>query len=246
MATFTITTSAYTNLPPDSVGDNSIEIDHAATHVFTKANFTTETIPQYSDPENDDIAKVKITGKTMVNGDLFLSGVSVSVSDEIDLADIEAGNFTFLDDSANASAHSSSFTFTIADAGSLSFSTSSGTFTVDVLAEANLPPSAVGDRTENISYGETLVFTSAMFTTLTTPAYADPEGDAADQLKITSLPLVGTLRLNGVAVTLNQIIDFTEIAAGNLTYHPDVNTLVPTGGSFGFEIADAGSGEFVA
>ena len=244
MATFTITTSAYTNLPPDSVGDNSIEIDHAATHVFTKANFTTETIPQYSDPENDDIAKVKITGKTMVNGDLFLSAVPVLVGDEIDLVDIEAGNFTFLDDSANAAAHSSSFTFTIADAGSLSFSTPSGTFTVDVLAEANLPPSAVGDRTESISFGETLVFTTAMFTTLTTPVYSDPEGDAADKLKVTSLPLSGTLKLNGIPVTLNQEIDFTDIASGLLTYSSDPAILGSISVGFGFEIADAGSGEF--
>lgn len=246
MALFTITTGSYANLPPSQVGDNTVEGAHGSSIVFTTANFTTETVPPYSDPEKDDLAKIKITGITAVNGQLELSSVAVLVNDEIDVADIDAGNLVWVDDSANALAHSSSFTFQVADAGSLSFYAVDGNMDVDILAETNSPPDSVGDRTEVISYGQTLVFTSAMFTTLTTPAYSDPEGDAADQLKVTSLPTEGTLRLNGVKVSLNQIIDFTDIAAGNFTYSGDTTKLVAGGSTFNFEIADAGSGEFSA
>lgn len=118
-------------------------------------------------------------------------------------------------------------------------------FTVTVNAKVNEPPTQVGDNVVITNYGQTIVFTVADFTTNTTPAYSDPEGDAAYQLKITSLPSTGVLKLNGVDVTLNQIIDFDDISAGLLTFVPDNGTTTTYNDPFQFEIADAGSGTFV-
>ena len=246
MALFTIATTPFANAAPSAVGSQTIEIAHGATHVFTLANFTTETIPPYADPEGDAVSKVRIETILETNGQLFLSAVAVVATDEIDVADIVAGNLTWVDDSTNALAHTANFTFKISDVGSSIFSTDIGTMGIGVLAEANLPPTAVGDRSETVNYAAQLVFTSAMFTTLTTPAYSDPESDAADLLKITGLPTLGVIELNGVPVVLNQIITFVDIAAGNLTFSGDLADLSPVNSTFNFAIADAGSGIFVS
>lgn len=118
-------------------------------------------------------------------------------------------------------------------------------FTVTVAAKTNLPPSQVGNNSVSTDYDDAYVFTRADFTTNTTPIYLDPEGDSAYQLKITNLPDVGTLKLNGVDVTLNQVIDFLDIDSGLLTFVPDIGTVIAYDDSFEFEIADSGSRTFV-
>ena len=85
-----------------------------------------------------------------------------------------------------------------------------------------------------------------MFSTGTTPPYSDPESDLAESLKILTLPTLGEILFNGIAVGPNDIILFSDIALGLLTYVPD---LADTDGDiqgFTFEVADAGSGTFVA
>lgn len=119
------------------------------------------------------------------------------------------------------------------------------TFTVSINSYTNLPPSAVGDGSETTDYGITLVYTRAMFTTNTTPPYNDPEGDAALDLKVLTLPVSGTLELNSVAVIINQIISFADIDSGLLTYAPDNGIQTSHDVSFTFQIADEGSGQFV-
>lgn len=118
-------------------------------------------------------------------------------------------------------------------------------FAITVDSYTNLPPTQVGDGAESTNHSEDIVFTGAMFTTNTTPAYADPEGDAALNLKITSLPASGTLKFSGVAVLLNAIISFADIALSKFTYTPDPSNLNAHATDFTFEIADAGSGTFV-
>ena len=117
-------------------------------------------------------------------------------------------------------------------------------FTITVDSYENLPASEVGDGSATINYGETLVYTRAMFTTNTTPPYADPEGDAALNLKVLSLPIAGLLKLSGVNITINQIIPFTSIDSGLMTYVPDGTVLTAYNTSFTFSIADAGSGQY--
>jgi len=117
-------------------------------------------------------------------------------------------------------------------------------FTIIVDEYVNQPASEVGDGSATINYGETLVYTRAMFTTNTTPPYADPEGDAALNLKVLSLPIAGLLKLSGVNITINQIIPFTSIDSGLMTYVPDGTVLTAYNTSFTFSIADAGSGQY--
>lgn len=118
-------------------------------------------------------------------------------------------------------------------------------FTITTNSYINLPPNQVGDGSATTDYGVVHVFTVADFTVSTTPPYQDPEGDSAYQLKITSLPTIGVLKLSNVNVTTNQIINFTSISSGLFTYTPNNSNTSLYDDEFNFEISDTGSQQFV-
>lgn len=118
-------------------------------------------------------------------------------------------------------------------------------YTITVNEYINQPPSAVGDGSASTDYGVTIVYNRAMLTSALSPAYSDPEGDPAGLLKVVSLPTQGKLKLNGINVFANQIIDFTDIDAGLFVYIPDVGTISTYDDIWNFQIADTVSGIFV-
>ena len=244
MALFTITIGSYSNLPPNSIGDNIISLTHNETYIFTLNDFTVNTTPSYSDPEGDTVEAIKILTLPST-GTLYLDVTPVIALDEIPVASISGGLLNYIADIGTTTLYSEDFTFDISDIGSSTFSGLTGTMTLNVAAKENEPPSAVGNGETTIDYGETLIFTRTMLTSALTPAYSDPEGDAAGQLKVLTLPTLGTLRLNGVDVLVNDNINFTDIDSGLLIYIPD---LADTDGDiqgFTFQIADIGSGQFI-
>ena len=117
-------------------------------------------------------------------------------------------------------------------------------FSVTYQAYVNQPPT-IGNYTmskanrEGATIGTTL--TTAMFTTSTTPAYSDIEGDSADAVRINTLPTNGAvLKLDGVIVTVGQTITIADITSGKLKLvAPDVNAL--TTSVFTFSVRDTGS-----
>ena len=242
MALFTITTTAPVAATPDQVGSITITLPHAGSFTFSENDFTTNCAPVYSHPQGHAISKIKINTLTNVAGNFKLTGTDITVGQEIDVTDIASGLLTFVDDSSDATAHTSNFTYFASDVVSNSFGSVIGTISTSVLAEVNANP-VIGDATEVLAYGLTLTFTAAMFTTDTVPAYSDAEGDTPDKLKITSLPTNGVLKYKGKPAVLNAEISFADITSGHLTF------VGPTGftgfgsGSFNFEIADS-SGQY--
>jgi len=235
---YTITNSGVQNGRPTQIGANTISVAFAATHVFTLANFTTETSPVYSDPEDDALSYIKILSLPST-GTLKLNGVDVVLGSQVASGQISTGNFTYI----SSGDGDYTFSFDAADSGSNSLSgLSTGVITMNVATAVNLPPSAVGDNTIASSYGETIIFTSANFTTETSPVYSDPEGDAASMLKILTLPATGSLMFNGSNVIANQEITFAEIDSGYLIYNPDLLVTSVQSLTFTFAIADQGSG----
>ena len=117
-------------------------------------------------------------------------------------------------------------------------------FNTNFRAYVNLPPSTVGNYTSTQDNRAALVITPAMFTTATTPVYADPENDAAQAVRVDSLPTGGaTLKLDGVAVIAGQVIVMTDIAANKLTLTgPNSDALVNS--TFNFSVRDSGSMKF--
>lgn len=114
------------------------------------------------------------------------------------------------------------------------------TFNINIDAQQNLPPS-IGDGARSTSYNTAITFTVADFTTNTTPAYSDPDGDAAKLLKILTVPSRGALKLNGNTIKANDIIEFSEIASGLFIYVPDAELASAQMEPFTFAIADEGS-----
>jgi hypothetical protein len=242
---YTITNNGLTNGRPVSIGSKTISILNRATHIFTLANFTTETSPVYSDPEGDAVSYIKIL-QLPVDGTLRLSGSNVSLNQIIIVANITAGNLSYVSDTVNP-AYSEVFRFDIADNGSQSLSgLTTGIMTMNVAAIVNSPPSCVGNNTISKTYNQAHIFTIANFTSETTPAYADPDGDAAYALKILTLPTNGDLYFNGFLATVNQEILMTEVAAGLLTYVPNPAITTTQSLPFNFSLSDIGSRTFIS
>jgi Domain of unknown function (DUF4347)/Bacterial Ig domain/Bacterial cadherin-like domain len=118
-----------------------------------------------------------------------------------------------------------SFTYHVSDGALVSVD---ATITIAVSPVNDAPTAADGSvlSTPAVAY----TFTLADF------GYADVDGDPLDHVQITVLPTVGALTLGGAAVTLNQIVDAAEIAAGNLQYAAPTGTVAAD--SFGFRVHD--------
>lgn len=115
-----------------------------------------------------------------------------------------------------------------------------GTITMNTGAYVNLPPDVVGDNTFAIANRATKVYALADFTSGTTPAYNDPEGDVVDALRIDSLPVDGTLNNNGVAAVINDVITSANITLGHITYDgPNQDAL--DNDTWDFSLRDVGS-----
>lgn len=245
MGTISLNISGRDNLPPSASGWKSISLDYGATHVFTVANFTTETNPPYADPEDDALEAIKITSLP-AQGVLKKGVTPVIANEEITAIELGAGDLTYESDNTDIDGYSDGFMeFLVADLGSHSYTTSPKTVTFVVDGNVNEAPSTVGDGEADIVVGSTTVFTRAMLTTGLNPMYSDPEGDAALNLLVESVPLYGDLFLNGVLVVASQVIPFSQIDLGNFTY---VNVSLAVDDAeevFNFKISDAGSGEYV-
>lgn len=246
MGQFTITTNAKVNSAPSRIGNLILNLDYNEEYTFTVADFTTNTVPTYLDPDGDDIESIKIITLPTI-GSLTNDVTPVSPNDIIDKNVIIAGLLKYQADGTDIDGYTDSdMNFDISDEGSSTFSgLTPAIVTINVGVKPNEAPTQVGDNSETINYGETLIFTRAMFTSSTIPIYSDPEGDDADLLKVTALPNSGTLTINGFVVTLNQTITFADIDNGLFTYTGDPAVISGGTTDFEFQIADTGSGIFV-
>jgi len=236
-----ITTSSHSNSRPSSIGSNSIEINYGVTYTFSVNDFTTDTVPAYADPEGDQLSYVYISTLPSF-GRLIVNQVDVEIGDEISSGDISTGNFTYTPDNLVEDETVVAFSFDIADQGSETVSgLSNGVMTILINELPNGSPTSIDDNAVSASYAETIVFQPLDFQL----GYSDPEGDAAYSIKVLDLPSSGQLELDGVAVSVNQEILFTEIAAGYLTHVPDTNVTTAVSYTFNFAISDAGSKEFL-
>ena len=90
--------------------------------------------------------------------------------------------------------------------------TSEFSLSTNTTSDNNAP--TVVDSTVSTNKDVPYVFSAVDF------GYNDTDGDPIDKAQITSLPTVGSLKLNGVAVILNQEITKADIDAGLLTFTP--------------------------
>ena len=226
----TIINQALPNGKPTLIGSRSISIDHNSQHVFTVANFTTETSPPYSDPEGDDMKYIVILSIPTGLGELKVDGVNVVLNQLVYSAEISSGKLVYHAPASVEESNQSVFRFDVADVGSSNVSgLDRGAVTISVAKKVNEPPT-VGDNSLSVNSNETLTFTKEHFVDNTTPAFSDP-------------PTNGTLIHNSSSVTQNQIIPFTEIVNGLFIYSAP-NLPGAQDFSFNFSISEAGSNIF--
>ncbi|MEP9378480.1 cadherin-like domain-containing protein [Aquabacter sp. CN5-332] len=118
-------------------------------------------------------------------------------------------------------------TYTITDADG---DTSTATLTITING-ANDAPVTPGDFVSGRE-DTPIVFTPADFTS------TDAEGDTPTAIRITDLPPLGALYLDGILVTPGTEVSIADIAAGKLTYQPAPDGNGPNYTNFTFQVSD--------
>ena len=227
--TLTINVTAVNDAP--SGADASLSVNEDAVLTLGAASFG------FSDPVDGgahSLSGVRIT-TLPANGILKLNGVAVTAGQLISGAAIGANQLTFAPAAnANGAAYAS-FTFQVQDSGGtanggINTDPTPNTITINVNAVNDAPAGTNG----NVAILEDTPYTVGTGDF----GFSDSDGNAFASVKISALSGAGALRLNGVAVTVNQIVTVADIAAGKLVYTPAANATASA--SFSFQVQDDG------
>lgn len=172
---------------------------------LVEADFTT----RYADAENDPFISIRID-PSKTHGLLKVDGSTVTTSPII-VADISKIVYTPVLNSFGNKVDSIYYKVINANAESTDWYV----IYIDLNGENDSPSN------QNLSFtmreDDDYRFASLMFS----QHYSDPENDAQESIKIVSLPSKGTLRLDGIDVTVGQEILISQIS--NLTFTPIAN-----------------------
>ncbi|MDF3024370.1 MAG: hypothetical protein K0R10_1731, partial [Alphaproteobacteria bacterium] len=207
-----------------------------SSYAFTLGDFT------FSDP-NDSPSNtlVAIRISTLpTGGTLTLNGIAVTAGQFVDPADIASGLLVFTPVANGAGTNYSGFTFQLQDDGG----TANGGFDLDQtpnriqidVTRVNDEPSGT-DRTVTTLEDIPHVFTVANFGLTDV---LDSPANTLLSVTINTLPLNGSLTLNGIAVTAGQIVSAADIAAGRLVFLSALNDNGAGYASFDFQVQDNG------
>ncbi|MCC7038119.1 MAG: hypothetical protein IT560_12560 [Alphaproteobacteria bacterium] len=232
--TITFDVTAVNDAP---IGSNAtVSLLEDSSYAFTLADFA------YSDandtPANSLLA-IRIA-TLPAGGTLTLNGLAVTAGQFIDPADITAGLLVFTPVANGAGTNYSGFTFQLQDDGG----TANGGFDLDQtpnriqidVTRVNDAPSGT-DRTVTTLEDIPHVFTAGDFGLTDV---LDSPANALLSVTINTLPLNGSLTLNGVAVTAGQVISAVDIAAGRLSFLSALNENGANYASFDFQVQDNG------
>jgi len=201
-AKVTITLNPVNDLP--ILSDISKTINEDNTLTFLASDFT----GVFSDVDGNLLVKIMITSLP-ANGTLKLSGVNVSVNDEILTGNL--ANLIFVPDpNWNGSAN---FGWNGFDGNSFALVEAHVNITVNPVND--LP--VLANTSKSVNQGSTLSFSSSDFT----GAFTDIDGNSLNKILITSVSLNGTLKLGGNTVSANDEISAADL--GNITFVPEVN-----------------------
>jgi gliding motility-associated-like protein len=202
------------NTPPNG-DNNTVVTNEDVTYEFSVADFSVN----YTDPETDPFEEIRITSLESV-GDLLYNGLPVTLNQVITTTELNSGLLTFESLSDDNGIPYDSFEFEVGDG--VNFSLSAFTLTINVIPVDDLPISS--DKTITATEDVHYIFSVSDF--------------SFSRIKITRLESVGELLLNGVAVTLNQVITISQIAGDQLVYISRPNENGSPYDSFDFEVGD--------
>ncbi|OKH52130.1 hypothetical protein NIES2101_15965 [Calothrix sp. HK-06] len=163
---------------------------------------------QFTDIDGNNLSKIKITSLP-TNGILKLSGADITLNQEIAATDIV--NLTFTP-GANFNG-TINFSWNASDGSVYAAKDSTLTLTINPINDTPV----LGNISKSGSENSIISFSASDFTS----KFTDIDGDNLAKIRISSLPQNGTLKFNGVNVTLNQEIDVALIS--QLTFTPAPN-----------------------
>jgi hypothetical protein len=217
-----------------TAGTSSVSVTEDVTYTFKSADFVySDTADVTSDPLGSVIiTSLPSTGTLKYNG-TAITAAQASAGFAISAANI--GLLTFVPNTDITTQGSFSFKVTdTAAGGTPSTSASAATMTLNVTPDAG--PSALTSAVTVIE-NQTYTFKTSNFGYSDT---ADVTSDPLGSITITSLPVNGTLKYNGTALTTTDVstgFTITTANIGLLTYVPGTNDT--TGGSFSFKVTDS-------
>ncbi len=178
-----------------------------------------------ADADNDALSVVTYA----VDGAKYLAGNTAYIAGVGSILINADGSYAFTPD-ADWNGAVPQVTYTVTD-GSV---TTSSTLDIGVLSVNDAPLSQ--DNPDNAVAGDLYVFGLNDF------PFSDPqEGHSLKSVIIDSLPLFGTLLLNGEAIAPGREISLEDLANGKLTFQPDGRDFRRSdGSSFEFRVKDTG------
>ncbi len=217
--------------------NNTVTTLEDVQHVFTTAEFG------FNDPNDtpaNTLKAVEITTPPSVGGSLTDNGVAVTAGQFVAATDIVAGLLIYTPNANQNGAGNSTFTFQVQDnggtaGGGIDTDPTAKTMTVNVTSVNDAP--AGTNKTIGLTQDTVYTMTVADF------GFTDPNDTPANNLlavKITTLPAVGSLKDNGVAVTAGQFVAVTDITGGLLKFTPTAGQTGSPFTTFTFQVQDDG------
>ncbi|MCY2996049.1 MAG: Ig-like domain-containing protein, partial [Planctomycetota bacterium] len=192
-----------------------------------------------NDSPANALLAVKITTLPAV-GSLTLNSVAVTAGQTVTVADINANKLTFASAAQASGTPYASFTFQVQDnggtaGGGVDLDPTANQFTFNVTPVNDAP--AGTDKTVTTLEDGTYTIGASDFD------LTDANDSPANTLlavKITTLPAVGSLKLNSVAVTAGQTVTVADIDANKLTFASAAQASGTPYTSFTFQVQDNG------
>jgi len=209
---------------PPNGGNSAPNAFNATLVVDDDAPATAINIPAPTDANGDPLT-ITITSLPNI-GTLLLNGVPVTVGQTLTVAQLQALTF----DPNDGQLGNTSFTYTVSDGQA------TDTGIVNIVVNDN----GGGNQAPNAFDATLVVDDDAAATALNIPAPTDADGDTLT-VTINSLPTLGVLMLNGVAVVAGQVLTVAELQA--LTFDPANGQFGDT--SFTYTVNDGNGGSDV-
>lgn len=217
---FNITFNVTSYAAP-TIEDSSVCLIQGQTYQFTLDDITVG----YQDDDNGSPEKVKILSLPSL-GQLLFNDIPVTINQEINVADIE-----LLEYDSDESVHGrpyASFEYSLS-------STSGHLFSEPVSMSISVNAIPIVDNSDiTVEVEQSINFDDDYFISL----FTDIDGDSAQLIKITTLPTKGTLKYQGIDVTLNQIIAINQLGDFNLVYTAD-DSLIEQSDVISYQIKDS-------
>lgn len=215
-----------------TISANTITVS-ATTYTFAASEF----LVGFADADGDGSGNIVI--KTLPGaGTLKLAGIAVTADQIISQASIPNLVYTRSVDTA----YGTTFTWSVFDDNQNPMLSAATTMTVTVLANTDNIPATIGDNTIYPLNRAVTVLTLAMFTTDTTAAYSDAEGDLLNAIRIDEISLenVGIFKISGTPIVVGDIITRAQLSAGAFT-HEGPNQDSVNSDVFSYSARDEGS-----